>query len=104
MPAPDPNTRAHLEWLGFMTQRIGGLGSCAGQGGSNREPRMRDLREFASAILAWGPRRDAGHPTGRGRGDLFEGFKPRKRESRRGAYQEAILNREPRSVTMRALR
>ena len=103
MPAPDPNTRA--TWSGWIHDPTDWWsGSCAGQGGSNREPRMRDLREFASAVLAWGPRRDAGHPTGRGRGDLFEGSKPRKRESRHPAYREAILNGEPRSVTMRVLR
>ena len=58
MPAPDPNTRAHLEWLGFIQPNgLGGLGSGAGQGGSDPEPSgcggagaARRLRRPARAV------------------------------------------------------
>ena len=81
MPAQDPNTRAHLEWLGFIQpnglvvsapalvkagailnrQDAEGqalLARCADQRvvfpGRDPEPCVRDFREFASAVLGWG--------------------------------------------------
>ena len=81
MPAPDPNTRAHLEWLGFIqpnglvvsapalvkagailnrqdAEGQGLLAGCVDQRavvpGRDPEPCVRDFREFASAILGWG--------------------------------------------------
>ena len=80
MPAPDPNTRAHLEWLGFIQpnglvvsapalvkagailnrQDAEGqalLAGCVDQRvvfpGRDPEPCVRDFREFASAVLGW---------------------------------------------------
>ena len=81
MPSPDPNTRAHLEWLGFIqpnglvvsapalvkagailnrqdAEGQGLLAGCVDQRavvpGRDPEPCVRDFREFASAILGWG--------------------------------------------------
>ena len=81
MPAQDPNTRAHLEWLGFIQpnglvvsapalvkagailnrQDAEGqalLAGCVDQRavspGRDQEPCVRDFREFASAVLGWG--------------------------------------------------
>ena len=81
MPAPDPNTRAHLEWLGFIQpnglvvsapalvkagailnrQDAEGqalLAGCIEQRvvlpRRDPEPCARDFREFASAVLGWG--------------------------------------------------
>ena len=81
MPAPDPNTRAHLEWLGFIQpnglvvsapalvkagailnrQDAEGqalLAGCVDQRavfpGRDPEPCVRDFQEFASAVLGWG--------------------------------------------------
>ena len=81
MPAQDPNTRAHLEWLGFIQpnglvvsapalvkagailnrQDAEGqalLAGCVDQRavfpGRDPEPCVRDFREFASAVLGWG--------------------------------------------------
>ena len=81
MPAPDPNTRAHLEWLGFIQpnglvvsapalvkagailnrQDAEGqelLAGCVDQRavspGRHPEPCVRDFREFARAVLGWG--------------------------------------------------
>ena len=81
MPAPDPNTRAHLEWLGFIqpnglvvsapalvkagailnrqdAEGQGLLAGCVDQRtvvpGRDPEPCVRDFREFASAVLGWG--------------------------------------------------
>ena len=81
MPAQDPNTRAHLEWLGFIQpnglvvsapalvkagailnrQDAEGqalLAGCVHQPtvfpGRDPEPCVRDFREFASAVLGWG--------------------------------------------------
>ena len=81
MPAPDPDTRAHLEWLGFIQpnglvvsapalvkagavlnrQDAEGQGLLAGcvdhqavVSGRTQEPCVRDFREFASAVLGWG--------------------------------------------------
>ena len=80
MPAPDPNTRAHLEWLGFIQpnglvvsapalvkagailnrQDAEGqalLAGCVDQRavspGRDPEPCVRGFREFASAVLGW---------------------------------------------------
>ena len=80
MPAPDPNTRAHLEWLGFIqphglvvsapalvkagailnrqdAQRQALLAGCTEQRavapGRDPEPCIRDFREFAGAVLGW---------------------------------------------------
>ena len=89
MPAPDPNTRAHLEWLGFIqpnglvvsapalvkagailnrqdAEGQGRLAGCVDQRevfpGRDPEPCVQDFREFASAVLGWGfsPRGYAG--------------------------------------------
>ena len=81
MPAQDPNTRAHLEWLGFIqpnglvvsapalvkagailnrqdAEGQGRLAGCVDQRaifpGRDPEPCVRDFREFASAVLGWG--------------------------------------------------
>ena len=81
MPAPDPNTRAHLEWLGFIQpnglvvsapalvkagailnrQDADGqhrLADCLRErefdSGRGPEPCLSDFREFASAVLGWG--------------------------------------------------
>ena len=80
MPAPDPNTRAHLEWLGFIQPnglvvsapalvKAGAilnrqdsegqalLAGCLDQRAvspEDPEPCVRDFREFASAVLGWG--------------------------------------------------
>ena len=81
MPAQDPNTRAHLEWLGFIqpnglvvsapalvkagailnrqdAEGQGRLAGCVDQHavvpGPDPEPCVRDFREFASAVLGWG--------------------------------------------------
>ena len=81
MPAQDPNTRAHLEWLGFIQpnglvvsapalvkagailnrQDAEGQALLAGcvvhrtvSTGRHPEPCVRDFREFASAVLGWG--------------------------------------------------
>ena len=81
MPAQDPNTRAHLEWLGFIQpnglvvsapalvkagailnrQDAEGqalLAGCVHQPtvfpGRDPEPCVGDFREFASAVLGWG--------------------------------------------------
>ncbi len=80
MPAPDPNTRAHLEWLGFIqpnglvvsapalvkagailnrqdAEGQGLLAGCVDQRtvvpGRDPEPCVRDFRELASAVLGW---------------------------------------------------
>ena len=80
MPAQDPNTRAHLEWLGFIQpnglvvsapalvkagailnrQDAEGqalLAGCVDQRavspGRDPEPCVRDFRELASAVLGW---------------------------------------------------
>ena len=81
MPAQDPNTRAHLEWLGFIQpnglvvsapalvkagailnrQDAEGqalLAGCVDQRavcpGRDPEPCVRDFQEFASEVLGWG--------------------------------------------------
>ena len=81
MPTQDPNTRAHLEWLGFIQpnglvvsapalvkagailnrQDAEGqalLAGCVDERvvfpGRDPEPCVRDFREFASAVLGWG--------------------------------------------------
>ena len=81
MPAPDPNTRAHLEWLGFIqpnglvvsapalvkagailnrqdAEGQGRLAGCVDQRavvpGPDPEPCVRDFREFATVVLGWG--------------------------------------------------
>ena len=81
MPAQDPNTRAHLEWLGFIqpnglvvsapalvkagailnrqdAEGQGLLAGCVDQRtvvpGRDPEPCVRDFRDFASAVLGWG--------------------------------------------------
>ena len=81
MPAPDPNTRAHLEWLGFIqpnglvvsapalvkagailnrqdAEGQGRLAGCVDQRavlpGRDPEPCVRDFQAFASAVLGWG--------------------------------------------------
>ena len=80
MPAQDPNTRAHLEWLGFIQpnglvvsapalvkagailnrQDAEGQALLAGRvdqravlPGRAHEPCVQDFREFASAVLGW---------------------------------------------------
>ena len=79
VPAQDPDTRAHLEWLGFIQpnglvvsapalvkagailnrQDAEGQGRLAvnqraGLPGRDPEPCVRDFREFASTVLGWG--------------------------------------------------
>ena len=81
MPAPDPNARTHLEWLGFIqpnglvvsapalvkagailnrqdAEGQGLLAGCVDQRtvvpGRDPEPCVRDFRDFASAVLGWG--------------------------------------------------
>ena len=81
MPAPDPNTRAHLEWLGFIQPnglvvsapalvKAGALLNRHDAEGQSRlagciserelhhqrgpEPCIRDFREFATSVLGWG--------------------------------------------------
>ena len=81
MPAPDPNTRAHLEWLGFIQPnglvvsapalvKAGAILNRQDTEGQNRlagcirerefdqrrgpEPCIRDFREFAASVLGWG--------------------------------------------------
>ena len=81
MPAPDPDTRAHLEWLGFIqpnglvvsapalvkagailnrqdAEGQGRLSGCVDQRavvpGGDPEPCVRDFREFAGTVLGWG--------------------------------------------------
>ena len=81
MPAQDPNTRSHLEWLGFIqpnglvvsapalvkagailnrqdAQGQALLAGCVEQRvvtpGRDPEPCVRDFQEFASAVLGWG--------------------------------------------------
>ena len=89
MPAADPNTRAHLEWLGYIqphglvvsppallkagafvnrqdTHRQALLAGCTEERelAPDRQPTacIRDFREFAAAVLGWGfsPRGYAG--------------------------------------------
>ena len=89
MPAADPNTRAHLEWLGFIQphglvvsppallkagalvnrqdrHRQALLAGCTEERAvaPDRQPTacIRDFREFAAAVLGWGfsPRGYAG--------------------------------------------
>ena len=81
MPAPDPNTRAHLEWLGFIQPqglvvsapalaKAGAILNRQDAEGQSRlaacirereidpargpEPCLPDFREFAAAVLGWG--------------------------------------------------
>ena len=81
MPAPDSNTRAHLEWLGFIQPnglvvsapalvKAGALLNRQDAEGQSRlagcisehefdhqrgpEPCIRDFREFAASVLGWG--------------------------------------------------
>ena len=81
MPSPDPNTRAHLEWLGFIQPnglvvsapalaKAGAILNRQDAEGQNRlascvqeraldpahgpEPCIPDFREFAAAVLDWG--------------------------------------------------
>ena len=81
MPPPDPNTRAHLEWLGFIQPnglvvsapalvKAGALLNRQDAEGQSRltgcirereldqrrgpEPCIRDFREFATSVLGWG--------------------------------------------------
>ena len=89
MPAPDPNTRAHLEWLGFIqpnglvvsapalvkagailnrhdveghTLLDGWVGQRRESPAHSREHGLQDFRTFAKAVLGWGfsPRGYAG--------------------------------------------
>ena len=89
MPAPDPNTRAHLEWLGFIQPqglvvsapalaKAGAILNRQDAEGQSRlagcirerefdpargpEPCLPDFREFAATVLGWGfaPRGYAG--------------------------------------------
>jgi len=80
MPAPDPNTRAHLEWLGFIQPnglvvsapalaKAGAILNRQDAEGQDRlascvqereldpargpEPCIADFREFATAVLGW---------------------------------------------------
>ena len=86
MPAPDPDTRAHLEWLGFIQpnglvvsapalvkagailnrQDAEGQALLAGcieertlSPAGESEPCLRNFRDFASAVLGWGFARTA---------------------------------------------
>ena len=81
MPAQDPNTRAHLEWLGFIQPNglvvsapalvkagailnrqdaegqallAGGVDQRVVTPGRDAEPCVRDFQEFARAVLGWG--------------------------------------------------
>ena len=81
MPAPDPNTRAHLEWLGFIQPnglvvsapalvKVGAILDRQDAEGQRRlvgcirervldsargpEPCFPDFREFAATVLGWG--------------------------------------------------
>ena len=81
MPAPDPNTRAHLEWLGFIQPnglvvsapamaKVGAILNRQDAEGQRRlvgcvrervldsargpEPCIPDFREFAANVLGWG--------------------------------------------------
>ena len=79
MPAPTPDTRAHLEWLGFIqpnglvvpapalaeagailnrrdAQGQGRLAACVRELDPTRspEPCLPDFREFAVAVFGWG--------------------------------------------------
>ena len=81
MPAPDPNTRAHLEWLGFIQPqglvvsapalaKAGAILNRQDAEGQSRlagcirereldpargpEPCLPDFREFAGTVLGWG--------------------------------------------------
>ena len=81
MPAPDPNTRAHLEWLGFIQPnglvvsapalvKAGAILNRQDAEGQSRlvgcvrervldsargpEPCIPDFREFAATVLGWG--------------------------------------------------
>ena len=81
MPAPDPNTRAHLEWLGFIQPsglvvsapalvKVGAILNRQDAEGQRRlvgcirervldpvrsaEPYIPDFREFAATVLGWG--------------------------------------------------
>ena len=81
MPAPDPNTRAHLEWLGFIQPnglvvsapalvKVGAILNRQDAEGQRRlvgcirervldpvrsaEPCIPDFREFAATVLGWG--------------------------------------------------
>ena len=81
MPAPDPNTRAHLEWLGFIQPnglvvsapalvKAGAILNRQDAEGQSRlvgcirervldsacgpEPYVPDFREFAASVLGWG--------------------------------------------------
>ena len=81
MPAPDPNTRAHLEWLGFIQPnglvvsapalaKVGAILNRHDAEGQRRlvgcirervlgsargpEPYIPDFREFAANVLGWG--------------------------------------------------
>ena len=85
MPAPDPDTRAHLEWLGFIqpnglvvsapalvkagailnrrdAEGQSRLAACVRERALDPEPCLPDFREFAAAVLDWGfsPRGYAG--------------------------------------------
>ena len=89
MPAPDPNTRAHLEWLGFIqpnglvvsapalakagailnrqdaegqSRLLGCIRERALDPARGAEPCIPDFREFAATVLGWGfsPRGYAG--------------------------------------------
>ena len=89
MPAPDPNTRAHLEWLGFIqpnglvvsapalakagailnrqdtegqSRLLGCIRERAFDPARGPEPCIADFREFAATVLDWGfsPRGYAG--------------------------------------------
>ena len=81
MPAPDPNTRAHLEWLGFIQPnglvvsapalvKAGAILNRQDTEGQSRlvgcirervldsargsEPCIQDFQEFAASVLGWG--------------------------------------------------
>ena len=81
MPAPDPNTRAHLEWLGFIQpqglvvsapalakagailnrqdvegqrQLLGCIRERELDSERGPEPCLADFREFAVIVLGWG--------------------------------------------------
>ena len=81
MPAPGPNTRAHLEWLGFIqpnglvvsapalvkagailnrqdaegqSRLVGCIRQRVPDSARGSEPCIPDFREFAAAVLGWG--------------------------------------------------